>query len=139
MMHWSDIPFDPPRTTLRQFAGLWLFFFGGMALWQGLARGHVGQALALALIALTIGPLGLVRPGWLRWVYVGWMILVFPIGWTVSQVVLVVMFFGLFTPIGLLFRLIGRDPLNRTRPPELNSYWSPKPAPADLRRYFKQF
>ena len=25
------------------------------------------------------------------------------------------MFFGLFTPFGLVFRLIGRDPLQRTR------------------------
>ncbi len=49
----------------------------------------------------------------MRWVYIGWMILAFPIGWTVSQVMLAVMFFGLFTPIGLVFRLIGRDPLHR--------------------------
>jgi hypothetical protein len=90
-------------------------------------------------IAVTIGPLGLVRPDWMRWVYVGWMVLAFPIGWTVSQVMLTVMFFGLFTPIGLIFRLIGRDPLHRARSAERNSYWSPKPAPADLRRYFKQF
>ena len=34
-MQWSDIQFDPPRKTLRQFAGLWLVFFGGLALWQG--------------------------------------------------------------------------------------------------------
>ena len=39
-MQWSDIPFHPPRKTLRQFAGLWLVFFGGMALWQALVRGH---------------------------------------------------------------------------------------------------
>ena len=67
------------------------------------------------------------------------MVLAFPIGWTVSQVMLAVMFFGLFTPIGLVFRLLGRDPLHRTRRPGLESYWAPKPAPADLRRYFKQF
>ena len=49
------------------------------------------------------------------------------------------MFYGLFTPIGLVFRLIGRDPLQRARRPGSESYWTPKPAPADLRRYFKQF
>jgi Saxitoxin biosynthesis operon protein SxtJ len=138
-MHWSDIPFDPPRTTLRQFAGLWLVFFGGMALWQALVRGHAGLASILALLALTIGPLGLARPEWMRWIYVGWMILAFPIGWMISQVMLTVMFYGLFVPIGLIFRLLGRDPLHRARRPELKSYWVPKPAPADLHRYFKQF
>jgi hypothetical protein len=49
------------------------------------------------------------------------------------------MFYGLFTPIGLLFRLIGRDPLHRTRRAELETYWSPKPSADDPRRYFKQF
>ncbi|HKI20710.1 MAG TPA: SxtJ family membrane protein [Isosphaeraceae bacterium] len=138
-MRWSDIPFDPPRKTLRQFAALWLAFFGGMALWQALVRERAGLASILAVLALTIGPLGLARPEWMRRIYVGWMILAFPIGWTVSQIMLAVMFFGLFTPIGLVFRLLGRDPLHRTRRPELESYWAPKPAPTDLRRYFKQF
>jgi hypothetical protein len=138
-MRWSDIQFDPPRKTLRQFAALWLVFFGGMALWQGLVRERAGLASILAVLALTIGPLGLARPEWMRRIYVGWMILAFPIGWMVSQVMLAMMFFGLFTPIGLVFRLLGRDPLHRTRRPDLESYWAPKPAPTDLRRYFKQF
>ncbi len=138
-MRWSDIPFDPPRKTLRQFAGLWLAFFGGMALWQGLVKGHAGPGLSLAALALTVGLAGLARPEWMRFVYVGWMVLAFPIGWTASQVMLAIMFFGLFTPIGLVFRLIGRDALQRDRQPGRESYWEPKQAPADLRRYFKQF
>src|SRR4051812_46755322 len=105
-MRWSDIQFDPSRTTLKQFAGLWLVFFGGMALWQALARGHTTAGLCLAALALAIGLPGLARPEWLRPIYVGWMVLAFPIGWTVSQIMLALMFFGLFTPIALVFRLI---------------------------------
>ena len=138
-MRWSDIPFDPSRATLRQFAGLWLVFFGGLALWQGLVRGQTGLATLVAVLALTIGPLGLIRPGWIRPIYVGWMVLAFPIGWTVSQVMLALMFYGLFMPIGLLFRLLGRDPLHRTRRPGVESYWTPKPAPAGPKSYFRQF
>ena len=138
-MQWSDISFRPPAKTLRQFAGLWLAFFGGLALWQGLVRGQTGLATLLAVLALTIGPLGLIRPGWIRPIYVGWMVLAFPIGWTVSQVMLALMFYGLFTPIGLLFRLLGRDALHRTRRPEVESYWTPKPAPAGPKSYFRQF
>src|SRR5215471_3615737 len=98
-MRWSDIRFDPTRRTLRQFAGLWLVFFGGLSLWHALVRGQPGLGLILAALALTIGLVGLVRPEWVRLIYVGWMVLAFPIGWTVSQVMLGVMFFGLFTPI----------------------------------------
>jgi hypothetical protein len=138
-MRWSDIQFNPPRTTLRQFAWLWLAFFGGMALWQVLVRANTGLGLALAAFALIVGSLGLARPEWVRFIYVGWMVLAFPIGWTISQVMLALMFFGLFTPFGLVFRLIGRDPLQRTRRLNRESYWEPKPTPTDLKRYFKQF
>ena len=40
---------DPPPRMLRQFAGLWLAFFGGLAAWQGLVRGGSGSALVLAV------------------------------------------------------------------------------------------
>jgi hypothetical protein len=110
-----------------------------MALWQALVRGHVGAGVILAILALTIGPLGLARPEWVRSIYVGWMIAVFPIGWLVSQVILAVMFYGLFVPTGLIFKLIGRDPMQRTRSTGLKSYWTPKTTPSDLSRYFKQF
>jgi hypothetical protein len=138
-MHWSDIQFDPPRKTLREFAGLWLVVWGGLALWQAFGRGRGGLGLALAALALTIGLIGLVRPQWVRSIYVGWMVLAFPIGWTISQIILAAIFFGMFTPIGLVFRLLHRDPLDRDRRHDLESYWAPKPAPVDLRRYFKQF
>ena len=138
-MQWSDIPFHPDRKTLRQFAGLWLVFFGGVALWQALARGRPSLGLSIGALALVVGLAGLTRPEWVRLIYIGWMVLAFPIGWTVSQVILLILFFGLFTPIGLIFRLIGRDPLHRARHAGLESYWAAKPAPVDVRSYFKQF
>jgi Saxitoxin biosynthesis operon protein SxtJ len=138
-MRWSDIQFDPPRKVLRQFAGLWLLFFGGWALWEILRHGRIGFGAILAILALTIGPLGLIRPSWVRFIYVGWMVLAFPIGWTMSQIILGAMFFGLFTPIGFVFRLLERDTLQRRHRLALDSYWKHKPTSADLRRYFKQF
>jgi hypothetical protein len=138
-MRWSDIPFDPTRKTLRQFAGLWLVFFGGVALWQALVRGRMNLGLSIGALALVVGLAGLTRPEWVRLIYIGWMVLAFPIGWTVSQVILLIMYFGLFMPIGLIFRLIGRDPLHRARRAGVESYWTPKPAPVDVRSYFKQF
>jgi Saxitoxin biosynthesis operon protein SxtJ len=137
-MRWSDIEFHPTRTTLRHFAGLWLAFFSGLALWEAFGRGRMGWATVFAFLAVTIGPLGLTRPEWMRFIYVGWMVLAFPIGWTVSQIMLAVMFFGLFAPIGLVFRFMNRDALRRRRNPE-SSYWTPKPAPSDVRSYFRQF
>jgi hypothetical protein len=138
-MQWSEIPFHPPARTLRQFAGLWLVVFGGMAAWQFFGRGDAAAAAGLVAVAATIGPLGLAFPSLIRPVFVAWMVLAFPIGWTVSRLILATIYYGLFTPMALAFRLIGRDALDRTRRPSADSYWSAKPAPASLRDYFRQF
>src|SRR5262245_61693204 len=138
-MRWSDIQFRPTSRTLRQFAGLWLACFSGLATWEWLVRGHTNWGMLMAILALTIGPLGLVWPQRVRPVYVAWMVLAFPIGWTISQLILAVMYYGLFTPIGLIFRLIGRDSLQCAHRPVLETYWATKVSPPDPRRYLKQF
>src|SRR5204863_6556133 len=45
----------------------------------------------------------------------------------VSPVVLAVMFFAGITPMGLLMRLLRRDPLRRRFEPDLDSYWIDRP------------
>ncbi len=124
---------------LRQFAAMCLIFFLGMAAWQGLVKHHTTVAVICAVLGLVLGPVGLIRPQSLKPIFVGWMYLAFPIGWVVSHVVLGVLFYGLFTPVGLVFRLMGRDTLVLRRPEAAASYWVPKPIATDKRRYFSQF
>jgi hypothetical protein len=138
-MTWSDLPFDPPRRTLRQFGGLWLVFFLFLAVGQGMVRGHQKAGLILGLLAVIVGVTGLIRPGSIRWIFVGWMVLVFPIGWLVSQTMLGLLYFGIFTPVALFFRLKGRDLLNLKPSPEKATYWSPKTNPTEASRYFQQY
>jgi hypothetical protein len=138
-MQWSDTTFKPSARTLRQFAGLWIVFFGVLAAWQGLVRGHTAAATVFATLAVTVGPLGWLRPQLIAPIYVGWMVMAFPIGWAVSHLLLALLFYAIFTPLALVFRLLGRDPLQRRRPPDRDSYWTEKPATNDPRRYFKQF
>jgi hypothetical protein len=137
-MNWSDIPWKPSERTLRQFAGLWLVFFAGLACWRGYAHGRIEVACVLAGLALSVGPLGLARPRLVRPIFIGWLVLAFPIGWVVSRVLLACLYYGLFTPIALLFRLIGRDALHLRRS-NVPTYWLPKPAAAGVHSYFRQF
>ncbi len=129
-MQWSDIPRDPSSRILRQFAVMWLVFFAALALWH--------ESIHLAVIAGVGGLPGLWKPSLLRPIFVTWMIVVFPIGWLVSQVVLALMFYLLLTPLGLAFRLCGRDVL-KLRVGTAESYWELKPAARDVRSYFRQF
>jgi hypothetical protein len=138
LVRWSDIPFHPSKTTLRQFAVLCVVIFGGMAGWQWF---HNENRIAGSIftVAAAIGLWGCWRPADLRPIFVGWMVLAFPIGWTVSLVVLAVLFFGVFTPLALVFRLSGRDYLRLRREPDADSYWEPLTLNRDPKSYLNQF
>ncbi|NNL67482.1 MAG: hypothetical protein HKP30_14630, partial [Myxococcales bacterium] len=83
--------------------------------------------------------IGLLHPKANKWLFVGLTILAFPIGFVLSHVILFTLFFLIIAPIGLVVRLVGHDPMNRTIDPEAESYWTPaEPAPPNA-RYFKQF
>ena len=138
-MQWSDIPFSASSRTLRQFAGLWIVFFGALACWRAVGREQVSLGIVLGTLAVTVGVAGLVKPQWIRPIFVGWMILAFPIGWTISRIVLAIMFYGLFTPLGLFFRLTKRDVLCLRYEPNRQTYWARKPKVTDSRSYFRQF
>ncbi len=138
-MHWSDIPRNPSPRLLRQFAALWLMFFGGVSVWQWAVRGRVEVAAVLAAVGVIVGGMGLLKPALVRPVFVGWMVVVFPLNWLVSRLLMGAIYYGLFTPLAVLLRLKGRDVLLRRRPADRPTYWQPKPAPEDVRRYFSQF
>ena len=135
-MTWNDIPRDPPRHTLRQFGGLCLAVFGLLA-WHWLGRGASLAGWTAALLA-GLGAAGVAHPPLLKPVFVGWLVLVFPVGWLVSRVLLLAIWLGLFVPMALVFRLAARDAL-RLRRPAAESFWVPRPAPAAAESYYRQF
>ena len=134
-----DIKWKPTTRELRVFAVLWLVFFGLLGGWM-LSRGSsltwVGSVWA---VALTGGVLGLLLPELLRPVYLLWMGLAFPIGWLVSHLILGLVYFGLLTPIGLLMRLAGHDPLRLKPDRGKATYWRERSTETDTSRYFRQF
>ena len=96
-------------------------------------------AACFILLAIGVGGLGLVSPQRLRPVFVGWMILVYPLNYVLSHLVLGLVLYGLFTPLAILFRLLGRDVLQRRFRPEEKSYWATKSKVTEPRSYFRQF
>ncbi|MCA9055437.1 MAG: hypothetical protein KDA75_16465, partial [Planctomycetaceae bacterium] len=69
--------------------------------------------------------------------YRGWIVLMFPLAWLMSVLVLGILYFGLMTPIACISRFAGRDPLQLRSP--ANSYWIRRPpGPTAKARYFRQ-
>lgn len=112
-----------------------LLLFAAIAYW----RGHPILAPILAgpggLLALG----GLFFPTLLVPVERRWMAAAMVIGTFNTRVLLTVAYYALITPVGLAFRLLGRDPLDR-HPHTGDSYWTrraPEPPPS-RERYARQ-
>ena len=66
---------------------------------------------------------GVIRPRALKYVYIAWMALAFTLGLVTSNVILVLFFFLVVTPIGLLARLFQKDFVARKWDKQAASYW----------------
>lgn len=143
-----ELNLNPDSATLRRFGFVALAAFGTLAAcarWEVLAfAGGLGDARDT--VALTLAALGVLaaacslahaplnRPLWVVLVLAG-----YPIGLMLSHVILAVLFFGVFAPVGVVLRALGRNPVQRNPSAEARSYWTDAPAPHAKQRYFRQF
>jgi len=139
-MRWKDVNLKPDVRLLRQFGGISALACAGITIWQGAVMNRPIPGILAGVAAVIFALLALMRPNWLRVVYVGSIVATFPIGWVVSNVVMLLLYFGMITPLALVFRWSGRDLLN-LKPPSGNetTFWSPKNLELDKRNYFRQF
>jgi hypothetical protein len=115
-----------------------LFFglIGAIVLWRTDATFVV---YVLWSVGVALGLLYYAVPSLRRPLYLGWMYAVYPIGWTVSHVLLGVLYYLVVTPVGLVLRALGRDPMHRRFDPAAETYWLERPARRDAKSYFRQF
>jgi len=78
-------------------------------------------------------------PALRRPIYLGWMYASYPIGWAVSHVLLAIIYFVVLTPVGLVVRVCGHDPMQRRFDRQAASYWIERQPGGDVKRYFRQF
>ena len=134
-----EIDRDPSPATLKWFGVVVLAFFCLVGL---IARLNDVSGQVASWICAAGGVIAAVYyavPSLRRSLYLGWMHLVYPIGWTVSHVLLGLAYYGVITPIGLGLRLSGRDPMKRRLYRSRASYWIQRPPNRDSSRYFRQF
>ena len=144
-----EVDFRPGARVLRQFGLAALVVFGllaALAWWRstlfGFELGERAAPVAVALlgVALLSGLFAWLAPWANRPLYLLLVFVTWPIGFVLSYLVLGILFFAIFTPVGLFFRLVGRDALNSAFDPEARTYWVDRdPQPHDPARYFKQF
>jgi hypothetical protein len=132
------IQWNPSRKQLRQFAGIWFPAFCFLAGWMvGKKTGHWdGVQLAWAVCGAQ-ALLGMIYPPGIRLVFVGLILMTFPIGWVASHVLLGAIFYLVVTPIGLILKISGHDLLQLEKPSG-NSTWMNPVVKTDATHYLRQ-
>ncbi len=130
----------PSRSELRQFAGIW---FPGFFLVVGAFAAHrwgwSTPIMAVWSVVATVSVLGVLLPSAVRPLYLAWMYAAYPVGWLISHLVLTMLYFGVFTPVGITFRLLGKDLLERSFERSAKTYWTARRPTENASQYFRQF
>jgi hypothetical protein len=130
-----EINWTPSTREVRQFAGFVAVFaalVGGLLVYRS---GAWNAATIVWVIGVAVAAVGLAAPRLIKPLMVGWMLAAYPIGWTVSWVVLLATFYG----IALIMRVFRYDPLDRRIDAEAATYWVEHDQAAGPAAYFRQF
>ena len=135
----SDLNIRPDAKMLREFGIVALFGFGLVGTLIGMKWDAWQASYALWGLGAVSCSLALIRPQLLLPLFVVLMIVAFPIGFVISNVILLILYYGLFAPIALVFKVIGRDSLSRTLEPETKTYWISRDTEKPVAQRFKQY
>ena len=100
-----------PERSFGLSVGAVLLAIAGFAIW----RGRTTAAEWLGVVGAILFVLGAVAPALLYYPSKAWWRLAMALGWINARVILSIAFVVVLTPISLVWRLIGRDPLQRKR------------------------
>jgi hypothetical protein len=114
----------------------------GVALFLALLswrHGADATALALRIAAASIFSIATLWPRSLGLLERLIAVATYPLRWATSQLALVIIYFGLLTPLALFFRLVGRDEFEKSPDPARSTYWRPRSPAANRAQYLQQF
>ena len=142
----AEINWKPDRNELRKFAWSLIIGFPCIALVFFIGKAIYAQALPEPRFFLLLGGIGagvgllcLLVPVIARPLYSVWYALTACIGIVVANLVFMLLYYVLFTPLGLFMRLIGRDALSLKSKKDCASYWKDAPPTPPATSYFRQY
>ena len=126
------------KRDLRKFGitvGIVLALFGGLLLWRGKDYYYILFCLSTAFLLIVV-----VVPTILKPIHKVWMMSAVLLGWFMTRIILIVLFYLVVTPIGCLARICGKDFLDLKFNSKVDSYWIPKQTiKSERSEYERQF
>jgi hypothetical protein len=125
---------NPTERQLRQFGSICLVVLPLLG-WMWGARFWL--EVGLAAVGLVLAVTSWLSPKIIRPLFIGLTIITIPIGLVIGELAMILIYFGVFLPIGVLFRISGRDALQLRRR-FVDSHWQPKRKPSSVASYYRQ-
>lgn len=114
-INWKPQKKDIRSTGIAIFVGMSLFF---LLLWLKIG------VLSLSLFFLAmVGLMTMLMPSVFKFVYFAWMGIAYVMGTISSTILLMLFYYFILTPIGLILRIFRKSPLDLKFDKSLNSYW----------------
>jgi hypothetical protein len=135
-----EINWNPEKGQLRMFGLTAIVVLGTIAISLRFVFGVAGIAsILVAGAGLCIFVVSLVSIKAVRIIYLGLTFAALPIGFVISILLMAACYFFILTPVGLVFKLLGRDALARKFRTDSPTYWTSHTQSSDPERYFHQF
>ena len=140
-----------PKKDLRIFAYTWAFIFfvigfyplyrSGFSVLLTIDSLKALQSLNVRgwslYVSLAFFIVGTILPGVLSGFYKVWVKFGELIGGVISKVILLIMFYGLFTPISIVLKILRKDLLHKKLDKKCQSYWIDRTLqPGSLKKQF---
>ncbi len=125
------------KQQLRSFGitlGIALNIIAGILYWR-----DISGVTFIAGIGILFLITAAAVPQFLRLLYKPWMTLALILGFIMTRILLCGIYLLLFIPIGLLMRILGKDPLCRKLDPDARTYWIPKKYDANSSDRFERY
>ncbi len=130
-----ELNWSPSDRQLRQFGVVCVFVLPALGwIWGGSSL----AILIFAILGITMAVAGFTQPKTLKPAFLTLMLVTSPIGILVGELSMILIYFGLFLPLSLAFRIMGRDALQLDRPDSATSYWQKKKQPTSVSSYYRQ-
>jgi hypothetical protein len=134
-----DLNLNPTKKELRTFGLCALAFLCVVGWIVGRRTDSITNGVTIATIGLVLAVLGFALPRALRPIWIVLMVVNYPIGWVVTHVIMALIFYLVVTPVGVIMRLTGRDPMERAFDRSAKTYWKPRRTDPSSTRYFRQY
>ena len=144
MNPFAEVNWNPDRRARKKFAVSLIIGFPVIAVvFSAIALLETHSlspfALWLGIIGCAVGIALWLLPQIARPFYVIWYFLAACLGFVIGNLLFALLFYLVFTPLGLLLRLRSRKPIEKGFDKSRKTYWRDAEKSVDLKRYYRQF